>query len=79
MNELPAITQQRYRDNLSKCKQSLANYLELAKCSHDNVEPDYAIVAEELRVAARWLGLITGQVTSEQILDVIFRDFCIGK
>ena len=77
MNEQPAITQQRYRDNLSRCKQSLEKYLELAKSYQ--VEPDYAIVAEELRVAARWLGLITGQVTSEQILDVIFRDFCIGK
>lgn len=76
MNELPAITQQRYRDNLTNCKRSLEAYLQMAESTE---EPDYAIVAEELRVAARWLGLITGQVTSEQILDVIFRDFCIGK
>ena len=37
------------------------------------------IVAEELRVAAAALGRLTGRVDVEDILDVIFRDFCIGK
>jgi tRNA modification GTPase len=37
------------------------------------------IVAEELRLAARHLGRLTGKVDVEDILDVIFRDFCIGK
>jgi tRNA modification GTPase len=37
------------------------------------------IVAEELRLAARALGRLTGRVDVEDILDVIFRDFCIGK
>lgn len=37
------------------------------------------IIAEELRLAARALGRITGRVDVEDILDVIFRDFCIGK
>jgi tRNA modification GTPase len=37
------------------------------------------IFAEELRLAARALGRLTGQVDVEDILDVIFRDFCIGK
>jgi len=35
--------------------------------------------AEELRIAARALGRLTGRVDVEDILDVIFRDFCIGK
>ncbi len=35
--------------------------------------------AEELRVAAQALGRLTGRVDVEDILDVIFRDFCIGK
>jgi len=34
---------------------------------------------EELREAARQLGRITGQVDVEELLDVIFRDFCVGK
>jgi tRNA modification GTPase len=37
------------------------------------------IVAEELRLAARALGRLVGRVDVEDVLDVIFRDFCIGK
>jgi tRNA modification GTPase len=37
------------------------------------------LLAEELRTAARTLGRLTGRVDVEDILDVIFRDFCIGK
>ncbi len=37
------------------------------------------LVAEELRAAATVLGRLTGRVDVEDILDVIFRDFCIGK
>ena len=37
------------------------------------------LLAEELRLAARALGRRTGRVDVEDILDVIFRDFCIGK
>ncbi|MCB5202188.1 tRNA uridine-5-carboxymethylaminomethyl(34) synthesis GTPase MnmE [Neorhizobium sp. T786] len=35
--------------------------------------------AEHLRAAASSLGRITGQVDVEQLLDVIFSQFCIGK
>ena len=37
------------------------------------------LIAEELRSAAVALGRLTGRVDVEDILDVIFRDFCIGK
>jgi tRNA modification GTPase len=37
------------------------------------------LIAEELRAAATSLGRLTGRVDVEDILDVIFRDFCIGK
>jgi tRNA modification GTPase len=37
------------------------------------------LVAEELRLAARALGRLTGRIDVEDVLDVIFRDFCIGK
>ena len=35
--------------------------------------------AEDLRLALRSLGRITGTVGVEDLLDIIFRDFCIGK
>ncbi len=37
------------------------------------------LVAEELRLAAAALGRLTGRIDVEDVLDVIFRDFCIGK
>ena len=37
------------------------------------------LAAEELRIAANELGRISGRVDVEELLDVIFRDFCIGK
>lgn len=37
------------------------------------------LFAEELRVAAHALGRLTGRVDVEDLLDVIFREFCIGK
>jgi tRNA modification GTPase len=37
------------------------------------------IIAEELRAASQSLGRLTGRVDVEDLLDVIFRDFCVGK
>jgi tRNA modification GTPase len=37
------------------------------------------LLAEDLRLAARALGRITGRVDVEDVLDLIFREFCIGK
>jgi tRNA modification GTPase len=37
------------------------------------------LAAEEMRTAVHSLGRLLGRVDVEDILDVIFRDFCIGK
>ena len=37
------------------------------------------LAAEEIRIAAEEIGRITGRIDVEELLDVIFRDFCIGK
>jgi tRNA modification GTPase len=37
------------------------------------------LVAEQIRLATRALERLTGRVGVEDVLDVIFRDFCIGK
>ncbi len=37
------------------------------------------LAAEDLRAAAFSLGRLLGRVDVEDILDVIFREFCIGK
>jgi tRNA modification GTPase len=37
------------------------------------------LAAEDLRLAARALGRLTGRIDVEDVLDAVFRDFCIGK
>ena len=66
----PAITRARHRAALSACVASL----ERAAAA-----PTLDLIAEDVRLAARELGRITGRVDVEDLLDVIFREFCIGK
>ncbi|MDH5722913.1 MAG: tRNA uridine-5-carboxymethylaminomethyl(34) synthesis GTPase MnmE [Alphaproteobacteria bacterium] len=66
----PALTRERHREALICCAEALHRALE-AKL------PEMS--AEDLRIAIRYLGKITGRVDVEDLLDVIFKDFCIGK
>ena len=68
--EAPALTRQRHRDALIDCRASLERCLNA---------PLPELTAEDLRLAVRHLGRITGKVDVEDLLDVVFRDFCIGK
>ncbi|XP_064621037.1 tRNA modification GTPase GTPBP3, mitochondrial-like [Lineus longissimus] len=68
----PSLTQARHRAHLTNCLQALKTFLDMN-------EMDIVLAAEELRKALRNIGKITGKITSEDILDVVFRDFCIGK
>jgi len=43
------------------------------------IEHGEELAAEDLRIATRSLGQLLGRVDVEDLLDVIFRDFCIGK
>jgi tRNA modification GTPase len=45
----------------------------------DLFQVDVVIAIEELRAAVRELGKITGRVGVEDMLDVLFKEFCIGK
>lgn len=64
------LTRERHRHALETCRACLQNAI---------VQPDLVLMAEDMRLAARALGRITGRVDVEDLLDVIFRDFCIGK
>ena len=46
---------------------------------HAEARAGEELVAEELRQAATHLGRLTGRVDVEDVLEVIFREFCIGK
>ena len=47
--------------------------------SMDVISEGEELAAEDLRMAASCLGRLLGRVDVEDILDVVFRDFCIGK
>lgn len=59
-----------------QCSTHLRNYFEL--CA-DERGHDMAIAAEEIRAAMRELGKLTGHVSTEELMDIIFKNFCIGK
>jgi tRNA modification GTPase len=64
------ITRHRHRQALHEAHHALLRALQ-----SDGDE----ILAEELRLAARALGRLTGRVDVEEVLEVIFREFCVGK
>jgi tRNA modification GTPase len=71
----PIITRVRHREALADCVAALDRALAGAATGAVAAE----LITEDLRLAVRALGRITGRVGVEDILDVIFREFCIGK
>lgn len=68
--EAPSLTRARHRHALEEAMSALDGALAAGA-------PE--LIAEDLRLAVRSIGRITGRVDVEDILDVVFRDFCIGK
>lgn len=72
VTEAPTLTRARHRSALEDCAQSLERFTDMA-------DQDPVLAAEDVRLAARALGRITGRVDVEDLLDVVFSSFCIGK
>lgn len=68
----PLLTRPRHRQALGDALQALRHGLQAPA---DRPE----LLAEDLRLAMRAIGRITGRVDVEELLDFVFRDFCIGK
>jgi len=73
-HEQVAISRGRHRDALAIALKALKDAREAALSL---MPPE--IVAVDIMAAASALGSITGEVSGEDVLDAIFRDFCIGK
>jgi tRNA modification GTPase len=71
--ESALVTRARHRRALGDARDALQRALGRDLAGRED------LLAEELRIAARALGRLTGRVDVEDVLDVIFRDFCIGK
>jgi tRNA modification GTPase len=71
-SDAPALTRPRHRAALTEAAEALRHGL---AAPADRPE----LLAEDLRLAMRAIGRITGRVDVEEVLDSVFRDFCIGK
>ena len=72
--EFPAATQERHRRDLVETRAQLDRALRALS------EPaEVELAAEDVRLAARSLARISGQVGAEDVLDRVFARFCIGK
>jgi tRNA modification GTPase len=71
-SDAPALTRPRHRHALAEAYAAL---------QHGQAAPGDKpeLLAEDLRLAMRSIGRITGEVDVEELLDFVFRDFCIGK
>ncbi|KAJ7499320.1 tRNA modification GTPase TrmE [Mycena latifolia] len=68
----PLITHARHRVHLKSAAQFIDAFLATSA-------EDIVLGAEELRYAAKAVGKVSGLIDVEDVLDALFRDFCIGK
>ncbi|XP_078036294.1 5-taurinomethyluridine-[tRNA] synthase subunit GTPB3, mitochondrial isoform X2 [Augochlora pura] len=73
--ENPVISHARCRNHLTNVVKHIKVYLERTKMQNY----DMAISIQDIRSAARELGKITGCISNEEVLDIIFKNFCVGK
>jgi len=67
----PLMTRARHRAELEGARVALQRF------GQPTLSPE--LKAEELRIAARHLGRLTGRIDVEEVLGAIFGEFCIGK
>jgi len=69
-----AISRERHRDALAHALEALAA---AKRSALQSMPPE--IIAVDVTLASDALGQITGEVHTEDVLDAVFREFCIGK
>jgi tRNA modification GTPase len=72
--EAPLLTRARHREAVREAVEALDRFIAGASGGLE-----LALLAEDLRLATRAVGRITGAVGVEDVLDRIFATFCIGK
>lgn len=76
---MPIITRARHRHHMKNAVAALDSFMQGRTGATPSLYLPMDLAAEDLRIAGKELGAITGQIDSEEVLDVIFKEFCIGK
>lgn len=74
LRDTPLLTRARHRHAVEEALEAVQRAIDGL---HDELPLE--LPAEDLRLAARAIGRITGKVDVEEVLDAIFREFCLGK
>jgi tRNA modification GTPase len=70
----PPLTNTRQRDAIAKVEASLGDAVAAAR---SGAPPE--IVAVDVQLALQHLGAVTGEIATDDVLDLVFREFCMGK
>lgn len=70
VGEAPVLSRARHRLAVEKAERHLRDALDTSASE---------LAAEHLRLALTEIGRIAGRVDLDELLDVVFRDFCLGK
>ncbi|WP_041185363.1 hypothetical protein [Candidatus Midichloria mitochondrii] len=66
----PVTTRIRQKKGLEQCLTHLQQF---------NINKKLEIASQDVRIASEYIGMLTGKIGVEEILDEIFSNFCIGK
>ena len=76
---VPVITRARHRHHMKLAVAALDSFLDGRSGPDPRLYLPMDLATEDLRIAGKELGSITGVIHAEEVLDVIFSEFCIGK
>ena len=68
------LTNQRHYSSLTN---TISTINEIEKGLESKVSGEFLSI--DIKKSLEYLGEITGEISNEDLLDSIFRDFCIGK
>jgi tRNA modification GTPase len=72
--DVPVITRKRHARALAAARDAVADF---GTALDDGVPPEVA--SAHLRTAESALEDVLGVITTDDVLDVVFREFCVGK
>lgn len=75
----PVMTRARHRHHVERAVHGLSSFITGQEADRVEQRMPMDLAAEDLRISCKEVGQITGVIDMEEVLDVVFSEFCIGK